>query len=151
MLKAGLEPARLTAKVFETFVATYYTIRAYKTHLLVPKPPASVGSYFSYDFQKEWRVGLVAIDTCQRFSSHKRLANKSGFIFQISQRLKKVFQKRTAILFCYIKHIVRLDDVLFVPYWSRTNITLLSEGRSYRLNYRNIYCLSLPNCQNRFS
>ena len=30
MLKAGLEPARLAAKVFETFVATYFTIRAYQ-------------------------------------------------------------------------------------------------------------------------
>ena len=44
MPEAGFEPACLSAEVFETSTSTNSITRANKTHSLVPKAPASVGS-----------------------------------------------------------------------------------------------------------
>ena len=49
--KAGLEPARVTPPDFESGTSTNSITRANKTHFLVPKAPASVGSPYR-EFQK---------------------------------------------------------------------------------------------------
>ena len=53
--KAGLEPARVAPPDFESGTSTNSITRANKTHLFVPKPPASVGSRY-WEFQQLTRL-----------------------------------------------------------------------------------------------
>ena len=53
--KAGLEPARPKPPDFESGTSTNSITRANKTHLFVPKPPASVGSRY-WEFQQLTRL-----------------------------------------------------------------------------------------------
>lgn len=55
--KAGLEPARVTPPDFESGTSTNSITRANKTHLSIPRPPASVGSSY-HEFQKLTRLTL---------------------------------------------------------------------------------------------
>ncbi len=56
--EAGFEPASLAAEVFETSTSTNSITRANKTHLSIPRPPASVGSSY-HEFQKLTRLSYL--------------------------------------------------------------------------------------------
>ena len=128
MPEAGFEPACLAAEVFETSTSTNSITRANKTHSLVPKAPASVGSSCRTNSRavflnpQDWGVPTptTSVSTALRIGAD----NRTEIFFPFKER--KIISTK---FLHYLSHLINImsnliypsGDKWFVPYGVRTH------------------------------